>query len=326
MGQHWKLVNIDKKRQLFNHAKLNLFSHGQLQLREFLLNGIAEQLVGLLRVPRWSAFNISNEDIFASKLKSATSPLVSLPQEIVDLVVSALACSGGEHVICLSLTCSYFFRLLSSSNQTLLIRDVAPWAGDRLILVGDFAEGIPAGIASDDEHREWTQLGENPLYDLPDAHVGENLPPEMPHWMRKGMVERPHMLISHVQERLKEDDGDLQLCARLMQMLTTQSHDTEPSKHQSVLRNLTTKEYILDETIAKSQFAYSLGEVLATFSLWTEEPSGTQSLGCKGIWAGHRFDIATLGEVTEEWTDLSAKAIENLARGTQRPKKDGKRS
>lgn len=43
-------------------------------------------------------------------------------------------------------------------------------------------------------------------------------------------------------------------------------------------------------------------------------------------WAGHRFDIATMADVSEEgWTDASQLAIERLREGTDwEKKKDGK--
>ncbi|KAK7430720.1 hypothetical protein QQZ08_002764 [Neonectria magnoliae] len=250
MGQHWKLVNIDKRRELFNHEKLELSGHCQLQLREFLLSTIAEQLVSLLRISKLRPFKVSEDQIHTAKVKSVSSPLIALPQEIIDLVVSVLVSSGSDvDVVCLSLTCSYFFRLLASTNQTIVARNDAPWAGDRLILVGDFAEGIPPGIATDDELQEWKKFGENPFYNLAEAQVGERLPSEMPHWIRKGMVEQAHMLPSFIYQRLAGNGQNL--CDRLMRMLYVwdwpPADEVEPGSDSAILRNLTTKEYVLWE-------------------------------------------------------------------------------
>jgi hypothetical protein len=52
-----------------------------------------------------------------------------------------------------------------------------------------------------------------------------------------------------------------------------------------VLRNLTTKEYISDEAVAASEYAYSLGEVVLTTAQYS------YNRGKHMKWAGHRFDI-----------------------------------
>ncbi|KAK8082414.1 hypothetical protein PG996_001195 [Apiospora saccharicola] len=44
-------------------------------------------------------------------------------------------------VICLAMTCSYFFRLLAPKIQDIMIRAAAPWSNHRLIMVGDYADG-----------------------------------------------------------------------------------------------------------------------------------------------------------------------------------------
>lgn len=45
MGQYWKLVNIDRKEQLLNNGGLKLF--------EMLDERSLEQLVELIRNPKW---------------------------------------------------------------------------------------------------------------------------------------------------------------------------------------------------------------------------------------------------------------------------------
>ena len=59
MGQYFKLVNIDKKRELYNEDGLKLM--------EILLNGPMQQLVGLLKKPKWSRFKIPGRYIQSSK-------------------------------------------------------------------------------------------------------------------------------------------------------------------------------------------------------------------------------------------------------------------
>jgi hypothetical protein len=61
MGQDWKLINIDKKRQL-RHI-------GQPKLLEILKSTSGEQLVGLLANPSWLRFQIPAEKAIPAKNK-----------------------------------------------------------------------------------------------------------------------------------------------------------------------------------------------------------------------------------------------------------------
>lgn len=69
--------------------------------------------------------------------------------------------------------------------------------------------------------------------------------------------------------------------------------ESSPSFSSSyILRNLTKRLFVRDSVLARSpRYRYSLGEVLCTRVLWTQDPSGTMGLGCRGKWAGDRFDI-----------------------------------
>lgn len=253
---------------------------------------------------------------FANLGRSPSSPLLKLPQEIIDTIVLTLAYTGiDEDTLCLSLSCSYFFRLLASWAQAHLIRDAAPWAGDRLIYVGAEVSSYPYGIATDEEQHEWEGHGAKAMYRLADAILPEKMRFEGDE--RAG--ERPRTLMRRVEHRLTDDDRGI--VKRLLQrrMLSI----TDPSS-SPVLRNLTTRQYIRDEVIANSDHAYSLGEVIVTFALWFDADSPTL-LSQKGEWAGHRFDIATVADVAEGWTDVSATAVNNLQKIGE-PRNNGRRT
>lgn len=244
------------------------------------------------------------------------------------MIVCNLTRDSSESVLYLSLTCAYFFRLLGPAVQSILAEDTAPWAGDRLIFVGDYADGLDIGsICTSDELREFDQKKEeyhnNPLYHMDQERVmcamnerveprrGPRLLLPKPDLRRAGALEQ------RVTGRLTLDD--LQLFHRLAAIArTSQLSFGDHRKHIPVLRNLTARKYVRDDTIAESDYAYSLGEVVAVFTQWTKDAAGTADLDCRGEWAGHRFDIATVSDVSEEgWTDASQLAVENLRRGTQ---------
>lgn len=60
MGQYWKLVNIDRREKLLNNDGLKLV--------EILGGRSLEQLVELIRSPKWVPFSRSTNNIQVSKL------------------------------------------------------------------------------------------------------------------------------------------------------------------------------------------------------------------------------------------------------------------
>ena len=134
-----------------------------------------------------------------------------------------------------------------------------------------------------------------------------------------------------------------------------------PLSSSYVLRNLTKRLFVRDSVLGRrsSRYRYSLGEALCTRVLWTADPSGTMGLGCRGKWAGDRFDIVrgeeigvlrgddegieeehysynlfayTQDEEEEEWRDetmawkdVSAAAVRRLRRAGMDFRMDGKR-
>lgn len=122
-----------------------------------------------------------------------------------------------------------------------------------------------------------------------------------------------------VKERLPEVDKKLFL-------LLTDGGLSPASNRSAVLRNLTTKEYIRDDFLAKSDYAYSLGEAVCTQLQWTGEASIKNPSGCPGQWAGHRFDISTFDSISSDWKNVSDRAVHDLRQMGVYPKRDGKRA
>uniref|UniRef100_A0A0B7JJH9 Uncharacterized protein n=1 Tax=Bionectria ochroleuca TaxID=29856 RepID=A0A0B7JJH9_BIOOC len=310
MGQYWKLVNIDKRKVLAHDSGLKLL--------EMLGDRALEPLVGLLRRPQWVPYFASSYAIQSCKLKSLQSPLIALPQEVVEQIVSLLVedeGAGGGELICLSLTCSYFFRLLGFRVQKLLAENEAPWAGDRLIFIGDYANGIPKGVVTETERTQLLAGGRNPLYYSIEQEFAEKDAVFERSRYDSDEIEYSGSLFSHLQKRIgsiPECKKAINLINDVLQHIPTDTNG-HPPKKAVLLRNLTTKEFVRDDTIAQSSMKYSLGEVLGTFTVWTEDASGTQSLETRGRWAGHRFDIGCLEDVAEEdWKDVSYEAVQNL--------------
>lgn len=75
--------------------------------------------------------------------------------------------------------------------------------------------------------------------------------------------------------------------------------NADQSRNASGLQNLTAKQNIQNGIITESDYAYSLGEVVAVLTMWTGDGSGTRGLE-NGMWASHRPDIATMADVLDE--------------------------
>ncbi|KAK3657525.1 hypothetical protein LTR56_002299 [Elasticomyces elasticus] len=319
MGQYWKIVCLEKAQVLENH--------GGVKLWELLMNGVPEQLVDLLKVPKLRAYKFSNAAVASARARSIDIKLIAIPQEIIDEILTYI--TSGVDLINLGLSCSYFFRLLGPVLIQAIVESEAPWAGRRLVTVGDYAEGIPSCVepdtiryivsqGMDDEY--WDDEGEadeamarNPLYRMGAEEISDRL--GMDDALR--CCGRAHRHHRSTQIRrlayLHMNAGEVELLDRLTR------HPAPTTSLQAVLRCLDLKEFVRDDVIASSEYAYSLGEVLCCFSTWTAD-------GPCGRWAGCRFDITVSQHVDYTWTDVSEEAVEYLQGARLDRKTDGKRA
>ena len=60
-----------------------------------------------------------------------------MPQGLIDVIIDQL--TDATDLLCLAFSCGYFLRLLANRVQNILKTADTPWAGDRLILIGDYA-------------------------------------------------------------------------------------------------------------------------------------------------------------------------------------------
>ncbi len=245
--------------------------------------------------------------------------------------------NDNSETICLALTCGYFFRLLVTVVHSALIRDAAPWAGDRLIFIGDYADGYPTDVITDEEIDEWKQeeghetdasddehddtgIRHNPLYFLADRRYGGSVEVFDPARHQEWIVQcreidankpLPELKRSTTTYGLNRDallycfhramgGTDRAVLDMALRLLRGSAKDRE---EEAVLRNLNTKEYVLESRFVRCR--YGLGEVICSQTTWTEQ-SVVNELECKGPWRAHRFDIATLKDVQgAEWRDES---------------------
>ncbi|KAI7001450.1 hypothetical protein KC355_g10064 [Hortaea werneckii] len=355
MGQYWEIINIDHRHVLLNHRGL--------KLPEILHNRIPEMLVDLLKVPPLRRLRFTSATVRGAKNKATARnegcKLLALPQEILDGIVSYI--QEGLDVIWLALSHSYFFRLLADRVREAVIADEAPWAGDRIIVVGDYATSVPSSVTAAETHHfvsthedddpdlppsadQRAFRARNPLYSMDKRNVSDAVVPvdwakelqrieamDTPRGWKRMRSEEVGVAIRRARvERLNE--GEMELLDRLLAPFPSPSPSSSPASASSpcvssmafpdkkkiseegenspsfpssyILRNLTKRLFVRDSVLARSsRYRYSLGEALCARVLWTQDPSGTMGLGCRGKWAGDRFDIvrgAECGVVEDE--------------------------
>ncbi|GAB1734866.1 hypothetical protein NU195Hw_g7516t1, partial [Hortaea werneckii] len=306
MGQYWELINIDARQQLLNHG-------GGRKLWEILHNRLPEMLVDLLKVPDLKRMRFAEGVVGEVKIRAMARnkacKLLALPQEILDRVTSHV--QEGLDVICLALSHSYFFRLLAERVREAVIADEAPWAGARIVLVGDYATSVPSSVTEVETHDfvtvhdheddpdippsadERAFRARNPLYSMQKGSVSDAVVPvDWPvdwaeEWARIAAMDKPrgwkNMRTTMPPNNNKNVGG----------------RGGNPLSSSYVLRNLTKRLFVRDSVLGRrsSRYRYSLGEALCTRVLWTADPSGTMGLGCRGKWAGDRFDIVRGEEI-----------------------------
>ncbi|KAJ2386614.1 hypothetical protein GGI23_006450 [Coemansia sp. RSA 2559] len=102
----------------------------------------------------------------------------------------------------------------------------------------------------------------------------------------------------------------------LLDKLMSARSDCSLDYDNHVLRNLTTKEYILASEMQKVQkrtgYYINFGNLLLCQISWSTNPSTSfrRSYNIhRGRWAGHRFDITSIDKVDRSWKDVSTKVL-----------------
>ena len=227
----------------------------------------------------------------------------------------------GEDLLCFGLTCQYSWALLRDRIKGILAEDMAPWAGSRLIFLGDYADDLPSSILTPALQQELDEVTHEKLQrhglegsnsDPDDYQV--NLYQIASEWEDAAYRQLFHSASNTLQASEKELLSDL-------------LPNPYPEDQAWVLRNLSKREYVTAQSINELsgltstglvENAIGLGEVIVPRIQWTSDPSGTVN-GCKGEWAGDRFDITTLDRIGlgltqqeqndgREWKDVSGVA------------------
>ncbi len=251
-------------------------------------------------------------DLFP-KISVHPSRLANIPQELFNTILQYL--DDGVDLICLALACRYFLSVLEKQIRDILASDAAPWVGERIILLGDYACDLPEGLLNESEQLELShqkredidsdEEWEPSLYSFADDYY--------PKAERKKIVETVLPRLNGAEKIIFN-----QLCPD-----DSTTRENLPDQVW-ILRNLSKHEYVRADAIASlspehtSQGPFlepvGFGQAIMTQVQWTSDGSGT--IGpLKGRWAGDRFDITTLDttistcEDENKWEDVSSRVL-----------------
>lgn len=99
-----------------------------------------------------SESNFQHQMLNLYSINMPSSRLANLPLEILNEILHHL--DDDVDLICLAITCRYFVSILEKQVEAALLTDAAPWAGDRRILLGDYACDLPNGLLNESEESE----------------------------------------------------------------------------------------------------------------------------------------------------------------------------
>lgn len=273
------------------------------------------------------------------QIKANAPKFSSLAAELHYLIFEKL---GITDVLSLSLTNRYFWSIGRRHIQTYFMSFLGPWAGKRILCVGDYIEAgdHPPGLFTEDEERSMknkeSELRQQ-LLEEEDMLVDEERPITLIDWTyvyASICVKFPATLFT----QLLSKNYYKQYCrmsysdrSEVEKTVNPEFSQFYPKDQPWILRNLTTREYVRSDAIAlRPEYIHGpnidvigFGEVVLSRICWSSDPSVSIS-GRKynsnihrGIWAGHCFDITTRAQheerVNEEWEDVSEEVAKEIA-------------
>lgn len=244
------------------------------------------------------------------------SSIHKLPAEVNTKIIGHLKTYAD--VLCIALTNRYFFDLSVGRLHEILVDSVGPWAGGRILCLGDYADDLPSqlwspGKTGDQTMEHWNSVDIN-MYNgrrgLMDSDVR--------------FKDRNPVIYDSPEFRfinsLAHDWLNNACPTHLIRLLASQKH-----ANPWILRNLTKREYLSTIGIARFESdvngpfirgPVTFGECLIMKTCWSADPSvSMRNHGNlhRGDWAGDRFDIVPMERFERDrrsnpslkWKDVS---------------------
>ncbi|TFK87084.1 hypothetical protein K466DRAFT_549288 [Polyporus arcularius HHB13444] len=322
MGQYWEFLNIS----LGQAGRRN----GGAKWLEFFF---CEQpfLVRSLTVPypsdkvdRWL------EGFTAITPRDKDQGLLRVPNEVLIKIVELVPSIRDR--VCLALTCKRLLSVSRDQIEELKKQLAAPWAGGRLICIGDYtdADDLPEGLLTEEKKRKlkWD----------PDSHgwggMGHLLKKHTPLFLGTACLYRDIWGVSIGLDKKLQDF--LEPFSKPDHERFLELYDVHyPARDDWVVCNLSLGKYVRAKAVAGlsgkpdapapflPKCSPDLGHAIMYKICWSSDAYvGSDFYGYKeniarGKWAGHRFVITTMERMPDapkgkEWEDISKQVAKDL--------------
>ncbi|KAJ6450716.1 hypothetical protein C8R47DRAFT_1030908 [Mycena vitilis] len=337
MGQYWMIVSLDSYRSFGDWG----------QLGEFILS-FPKDLENWLRPsPKLPDYDklirpVKSGQIFrraekgfsrpalwfpsTATLSSNPATLVNLPVELIDEIYAHIPYLADA--VCLSATCQVLWEIGRPNMHRLAVEVTSnyySWAGERVLCIGDYLSNkdIPDGILTEDELDEFTDDGQDTLYNYEFDVIPNRV-------RRGGFSMRGLWELCGVDDRFFEgkDHFHVHFCDYdflALHDLFDLKYSPPPPASSSVLRNLTQKAYVRETALLELKAHYAgteveecigFGEALMTRICLSSDPTAAlawdQPIN-RGAWAGNRFDIVPSADWHDPtWVDASEDVLKDV--------------
>ena len=199
--------------------------------------------------------------------------------------------------------------------RALVLRKTTPWAGGRIICIGDYAKDLPEGLISEEEQEELLHLG---------CENDEPTPTET-FDLYQISYDKFRNTSGHFMVKYHRLTGLSSKERQILYQITTPEYEWEQGW---VLMNLSAMEYVTSKAasgILRSMDpddACCFGQLILSRICWSSDDSTSIAFNGplhRGVWAGHRFRIVTTDVFNtrfsgkeEEWKDVSVEAAKWL--------------
>ncbi|KAJ3712237.1 hypothetical protein C8R42DRAFT_323191 [Lentinula raphanica] len=316
MGQYWRLINIDKREASGHLGKLlEFFYHS---------DHVVGYLVPLILPSEYKTDTISLDKSIQLKELAQKNPststsaaiLLTLPVELLLLIAEDLH-DDYLSLLCFSLTCSFLWEITGQTRYHSLsftLNNKHTWAGERIILLGDWSKYLPSSMLSDKEAEELEldSQSDTPAEALSAAACDFQRPPNI--------EDSVPMFDKRVRKniKLKKELTELRNDPRFGHWIWFSLSDFELRRHEGdrwMVRNFSKREYV---TKAHSRNLSQMIYCLIGYSVddWPT-PKGSEWL-TDGPWAGDRIDLTVASIHRQEygneldWKDVTAGVKQEL--------------
>lgn len=289
MGQYWNIVCLDAGHATGCLGKAGMFFFSSFPSQTFYPN---------LLVPDTIPQDLPPLPPITKTGPGQPSHLEQLSKKVIEKIFMYL--DNFDDMLCLAMSSSLFLEIGRLCVLELHKSTFAPWAGKRLICVGDYAQSHPPGFLAQEEEEKFN--GEN-IYSF-----SENNNFTEPKFL-------PKLEANNYERAFKycKSTGKQSMLDALTKHCHYLSYYTEEPR---ILRNLTKREYVCEKEVEKvaGNHKFDFCTVLLSRIFWSDNSVGDVQgdIDERGLWAGDRFDITTGDKVDETWVDVSNEATDEV--------------